>query len=219
VDKFELVIGNKAYSGWSLRPWLVLKHADIQFTETRIALYLPGSKEQLLRHSPVGKVPVLKHGALSVWESLAICEYLAERFPEARLWPMDPAARALARTFSTEMQSGFGAIRNALSFNCRAHGRRVPISPEVQQELMRVQALWRGCRETHGSGGPWLFGHFTIADAMFAPMTLRFATYGIPLDAPSQAYVDTVRDDPPVREWIAAAEQENEVIEYAEVGR
>jgi glutathione S-transferase len=219
VDKLELVIGNKAYSSWSLRPWLVLKHLGVAFTEARVPLYVHGYKAELLKHGPSGKVPILKHGSVTVWDSLAICEYLAELFPNAGLWPVDGVARALARAASAEMHSGFTAIRDAMPFNCRAKGRRVPITAEIQKEIDRVLALWRSCREAHGRGGPWLFGRFTIVDAMYVPVALRFVTYTVPLDVVGQAYADASLNHAPVREWIAAAEHETEVMISNEVGR
>ncbi|HEY4126494.1 MAG TPA: glutathione S-transferase family protein [Gammaproteobacteria bacterium] len=219
MDKFELIIGNKAYSSWSLRPWLALKHADADFTETRVPLYVHGYKEELLKYAPSGKVPVLKHGAVTVWDSLAICEYLAELFPQAQLWPEDPAVRALARAVSAEMHSGFTAIRGAMPFNCRARGRHVPIDADIQKEIDRVLALWRDCRAQHGKGGPWLFGRFSIADAMFIPVASRFVTYSVPLDTVAQIYADTALEHPAVREWFTAAQQETEVMISNEVGR
>jgi glutathione S-transferase len=219
LDKFELIIGNKAYSSWSLRPWLALKHADAAFTETRVPLYVHGYKEELLKYAPSGKVPILKHGVVTVWDSLAICEYLAELFPKAELWPHDPAVRALARAVSAEMHSGFSGIRSAMPFNCRARGRHVPITAEIQKEIDRVLALWRDCREQHGKGGPWLFGRFSIADAMFIPVASRFVTYSVPLDTVAQIYADTALEHPAVREWFAAAQQETEVMISNEVGR
>jgi glutathione S-transferase len=219
MDKFELVIGNKAYSSWSLRPWLALKHAGVAFTETRVPLYVHGYKEELLKYAPSGKVPVLKHGAVTVWDSLAICEYLAELLPAADLWPSDAAVRALARSISAEMHSGFTAIRSAMPYNCRARDRHVPINAEIQKEIDRVQALWRDCRTQHGKGGPWLFGRFSIADAMYIPVAGRFITYSVPLDPVSQAYADAALGHPAVQEWTAAAMQETEVMISNEVGR
>jgi len=219
MDRLELVIGNKTYSGWSLRPWLALKHAGARFDEHRIALYVAGSKERLLQHSPAGKVPVLKQGPITVWDSLAICEYVAEQFPAAELWPAGSADRAHARSICAEMHSGFTAIRNAMPFNCRAVGRHVPITPDVRSEIDRLQALWQECRTGYGKGGPWLFGQFTIADAMYAPVALRFITYGVTLKGAAQTYVETVQGDLPVKEWIVSAESETEVMEDNEVGR
>lgn len=219
MGKFKLVIGNKAYSSWSLRPWLVLKQMGVAFTETRVPLYVHGYKEELLKYGPSGKVPILKHDAVTVWESLAICEYLAEIFPEAELWPKPAEARALARSVSTEMHSGFPAIRGAMPFNCRARDRKVPITAEIQKEIDRVQALWRDCRAQYGKGGPWLFGRFSIADAMYIPVAGRFITYSVPLDTVARAYADAALDHPAVREWFADAMQETEVMISNEVGR
>ncbi len=219
MGKFELVIGNKAYSSWSLRPWLVLRHLGLDFTEIRVPLYVHGYKEELLKYAPSGKVPILRHGAVTVWDSLSICEYLAECFPDAGLWPGDAALRAEARSLSAEMHSGFNAIRSAMPFNCRALGRRVPITAEVQRELDRVLSLWRDCRARHGKAGPWLFGDFSIADAMYVPVALRFLTYSVPLDAVTQHYAETAFHHPAVQEWIAAAKQETEVMISNEVGR
>ncbi len=219
MDKFELVIGNKAYSSWSLRPWLVLRHAQVFFTETRVPLYVHGYKEELLKYAPSGKVPVLKHGTVTVWDSLAICEYLAELFPQAALWPQDPSIRALARSISAEMHSGFTAIRGAMPFNCRASGRHVPITAEIQKEIDRVQGLWRDCRAVYGKAGTWLFGDFSVADAMYVPVALRFLTYGVSLDPVAQSYAEMISYDPAVQEWVAAAKQETEVMISNEVGR
>lgn len=218
MDKLELVIGNKAYSSWSLRPWLALKHAGVTFSETRISLYVQGSKKEILRHAGAGKVPILKHGALTVWDSLAICEYLAESFPAARLWPESVAERAEARSISAEMHSGFTGIRSTMPFNCRARDRHVMRTPDVDGEIKRAEEIWNGCRARHQTQGPWLFGRYTIADAMFAPVALRFLTYGVELAGPARDYMDTVEIDPPMQEWIAAAREEREVIESSEVG-
>ena len=221
MDKLTLIVGNKAYSSWSMRPWLALRACEVNFEEIVVPLYVEGYKEALLAHSPAGKVPVLKHGERVIWDSLAICEYLAEQFQKARLWPEDPAARSLARAVSAEMHSGFTAIRSAMPFNCRATGGHVASSPELESEIRRVQDLWRGCREQYGRLGPWLFGRFTVADCMYIPMALRFVTYGAGarLEAPGRAYVDTVLQHPVVQEWIAAARQEPEVIARYEVGK
>lgn len=219
MDTFELIIGNKAYSSWSMRPWLALKHAGAVFSERRIPLYVEGYKQKLLEYGPSGKVPVLRHGTVTVWESLAICEYLAELFPERQLWPADAAVRAHARCISAEMHSGFNALRAAMPFNCRASGRHVSLSPEAQRDVERVQTLWRGCRNAYGKGGPWLLGRFSIADAMYVPVALRFVTYSVSLTPVAREYVDSVRSDPAVREWIAAAMTEAEVMESNEVGK
>jgi glutathione S-transferase len=219
VDKLELIIGNRAYSSWSLRPWLALRQTGAAFSETRIPLYVPGYKEKLLQLAPSGKVPVLKHGTLTIWESLAICEYLAEQFPAAQLWPAAPDVRAEARAVSTEMHAGFMHIRQAMPFNCRVRDRHVQITTEICQGIARATQLWESCRGRHGSAGPWLFGNFSIADAMFIPLALRFVTYNVPLMGRARGYVDTVWEHAPVQEWIMASRAESEVIESNEVGK
>jgi len=219
MQKLTLIVGNKAYSSWSMRPWLALRHAGARFDEIRVPLYTPGYKAELLRLNPAGKVPALKSGDLVIWESLAICEYVAELFPPAKLWPADASERAQARALCTEMHAGFTTIRTAMPFNCRAKGRQVASSAELESEIARVQTIWRECRSAHAKRGPWLFGHFTIADAMFAPVALRFLTYGVQLDGVSGDYVDTVYKDRGVQDWIRAARHEHEVIPSSEVGQ
>jgi glutathione S-transferase len=198
-----LVIGNKKYSTWSLRPWLALRMAGIPFDEVLVPLYEPSSKAALLRHSPAGKVPVLKDGDRLVFGSLAICEYAAELAPSAGLWPADAAARAHARSISAEMHAGFAALRVALPMNLRVKGGRLATPPnaEVQGEIARIGALLDDARARFGAGGPFLFGGFTIADAMFAPVAARFRTYSIALSPRAQAWSDAVLALPPVLEW------------------
>lgn len=207
---YTLVIGNKNYSSWSLRPWLAMRVAGIPFDEIRIPLYLSGSKEQILRYSPAGKVPVLVTPEGTVWESLAILEFLADRHPEATLWPADPVARARARAVSTEMHGGFAALRSNLGMNLRKIFPDHPVTPEVLADIARVQALWNDCLDR--SGGPFLFGTFSNADAMFAPVVTRFLTYSVKTDAASARYLATVRALPAMNEWYAAALQETEVL-------
>jgi glutathione S-transferase len=205
-----LVIGNKNYSSWSLRPWLALRMAGIPFEEVRIPLYVPGARDAILRHSPAGKVPVLRDGDVTVWESLAICEYAAELAPHAGLWPAEPAARAHARAICAEMHAGFVALRSALPMNLRAEGARIALAPEVEADVARVVAIWEECRARFGAGGPLLFGVFTNADAMFAPVVTRFHSYGVALPPAAQAYADAVRALAPMREWTAAGVAEAE---------
>jgi glutathione S-transferase len=212
VAAFTLVVGNKNYSSWSLRPWLAMRQVGIAFDEVVIPLYQQGSKAALLGYSPAGRVPVLLHGDRVVWDSLAIMEYLAEIFPDAALWPRDPAARALARCVSAEMHAGFAALRAGLSMNLREHlpGRRR--SDAVAADIARVTAIWRDCRARFGEAGPFLFGGFSIADAMYAPVATRFRTYAVELDPVSQAYADTILALPAFLEWQAAARKETWVI-------
>jgi len=214
-----IVLGNKNYSSWSLRPWLALRQTGAAFDEIVIPLYRDGSKEQILAHSPAGKVPVLKHGDLTVWESLAICEYLAEAFPAAKLWPADPAVRAVARSVATEMHGGFQALRQNLPMDVtrrHAGGERIA---RAASDIERVMAIWRDCRKRFGEArangqGSFLFGQFTIADAMYAPVVTRFRTYGVTLDAVCQAYADAVLALPAMVEWEKAAAAEPWVIDF-----
>jgi glutathione S-transferase len=199
-----LVVGNKNYSSWSLRPWLAMKVLGIPFREQRVPLYGAGSKEELLRHSPAGKVPVLVDGDLAVWDSLAILETLAERNPG--LWPADAAQRARARSISAEMHSGFANLRNHMSMNVR---RRFPDkgrTPEVLAEIRRIVEIWSACR------GPFLFGAFCAADAMYAPVVLRFRTYEVELPPVCRAYADAVLALPALQEWMRDAERETETL-------
>jgi glutathione S-transferase len=212
MSPFTLVIGNKNYSSWSLRPWLVLKHAGVDFAEVRIPLDTETTRQELLSHSPVAKVPVLHHGDITIWESIAICEYLVEFFPGITLLPKDIKARALARSISAEMHAGFQNLRQNMPMNCRAKFPGKGMGMGVQEDINRITYLWRDCREKFGNGGNMLFSDFTIADAMFAPVVLRFATYGVELDSVCQNYADAILNLPSVREWIEAAKQEKEVI-------
>lgn len=208
MAELTLYIGNKNYSSWSLRPWLALKQAGIPFDEIVVPLYRPESKAAILEFSPSGKVPALQRGELLVWDSLAICEYLAEAFPAARLWPSGPAARAAARSASAEMHSGFQALRAQLPMNVRAHLPGRPLSPEAAAEIARVAALWRDCRSRFATGGDFLFGAFTIADAMYAPVVSRFRTYAVALPPDAQAYRDALLGLPAMQEWAADARAE-----------
>jgi glutathione S-transferase len=215
----KLVIGNKNYSSWSLRPWLLIEHFAIPCEEVRIPLYRPGAREEILRFSPSGHVPVLIDGAVTVWDSLAICEYVAE-LPAARgAWPEDRIRRARARSIAAEMHSGFGALRNTLPMNVRARGRQVPPTPEVTDDVARIVEIWRSCRAASAGDGPWLFGGFGIADAMFAPVAFRFRTYGVACEDAAGEYLATLLTHPAMQRWAAAAATESEVIESSEVGR
>ena len=210
----RLIIGNKNYSSWSLRGWLPLKHLGIAFEEERIALFAPGYKQRILAHSPGGKVPCLIDGAVSVWESLAIGEYLAEKFPALGLWPSDPALRAHARSISAEMHAGFAALRTAMPMNIRSSHPGKGRSPEVDADIARLTAIWNEC--LNRSGGPFLFGAFTFADAMYAPVATRFITYAVALDSNARRYVDHLWNLPAMLEWRAAAEGETEILEEDE---
>lgn len=202
-----LVIGNKKYSSWSMRPWLVLKHLGAPFDEIPCPLYQSDTRDKIRAHSPSGKVPALKHGELTIWDSLAICEYLAELYPSAGLWPADREARAVARSVSAEMHSGFAALRNHYPMNILA-SRPKPSTAEVDADIARIREIWRTTRERYGDGGKFLFGAFTIADAMFAPVVGRFRTYGVTVEGEEVAYAQAVWDHPAVKAWLDGAKAE-----------
>jgi glutathione S-transferase len=207
-----LVIGNKNYSSWSLRPWLLMKVKGIAFDEIRIPLYQQQSKAAILAHSPSGKVPALQDGGVSVWESLAICEYIAERWPQKGCWPQDAAARANARSISAEMHAGFALLRSELPMNCRRAPAPAPSHADgLAQQIERVDHIWSSCREAAPAGG-FLFGDFGIADAMFAPVVIRFTIYRIEVSRLARQYMDSMLALPQLAEWIAAARAETEVL-------
>lgn len=207
-----LIIGNKNYSSWSLRPWLYLKHHGIVFEEIRIPLYREDSHPRIAAYSPAGKVPVLIDGDVTVWDSLAILEYLAERFPTTEGWPAKSSDRAQARSFAAEMHSGFAALRTHCGMNCRRPPAPKVVPEAVLQDVARIGQIWRECLAQHGNDGPWLFGHFTILDAMYAPVVLRFHTYRLEADPAMQEYMNTVLGHPAVVDWIAAGKAETDVI-------
>lgn len=209
-----LIIGNRNYSSWSLRAWLTLSKAEINFDTIRIPLFVDGYDKEIAKYSSAGKVPIYRDGGLTIWDSLAIAEYLAEGLPS--LWPANPARRANARSISAEMHSGFAAIRSAMPMNCRATNKKAKITPDVAAEINRVQQLIEECRSSHSNEGPWLFGSFSIADAMYVPVISRFVTYGVELDPAVCEYTETAMNDPKVAQWYGAAKEEPEVIEMAE---
>lgn len=202
-----LVIGNKNYSSWSLRPWLAMKMHGIAFDEKRIALYTAGSKDEIVRYSPAGKVPILKDAGTVVWDSLAILEYLAERYP--RLWPRDAAERAKARSLAAEMHGGFAKLREHMSMNVRKRYPGKGRTAEVLADIARITAIWAEAK------GPFLFGEFGAADAMYAPVVLRFRTYQV--EGPNREYMDAMLGLPAMREWIEAAEREPQSIASLEM--
>ncbi len=213
---FEIILGNKAHSSWSLRGWLALKLSGVSFDEQVIPLYRPDSKDRLLAHAPAGKVPILCHGELVIWDSLAIAEYLAEIVPEAGLWPADRHVRAHARAIVAEMHAGFEALRNHMPMDLRKRYPSRDWAPAVGQDVARIVQIWTDCRARFGAGGAFLFGQPCYADAAFAPVAARFATYGVELPTAAAAYRDAVMAWPPIQEWIAAAEREPWVIEFPE---
>lgn len=209
MQDYTLVIANKNYSSWSLRGWLMLKATGVPFREIVVPLDQPETRETILRHSPSGKVPVLKHGSIAVWDSLAIGEYLHERHPACRLWPADPEARATARSVSAEMHSSFVDLRRDLPMNIRGRFPGRKSTPATADDIARVVRLWRTCRRQFGEKAAldegYLFGHFSIADAMFAPVATRFRTYDVPVDTDTATYIDRLLSNPAVMEWSAAA--------------
>ena len=213
----HLVIGNKNYSSWSLRPWIALAASGIPFTEEVVPLDQPDTKEKIKRHSAAGRVPVLHHGDITVWESLAILEYLAESFPDAGIWPEGRGARAMARSISSEMHAGFQVLRSTCPMNMRRPKRRLGLPPAAAADVRRIEELWAGCREAHGNGGPFLFGSFTAADAMYAPVVNRFEVYDVPVSRETRAYMEAVMALPAWQGWRKAAMAEPWVIEADEV--
>lgn len=213
----KLVIGNKNYSSWSMRPWLALRATNIPFEEVFISLYTGAAdKQQILDFSRAGKVPVLVDGEVTVWDSLAIIEYVAERFPEKRLWPEHPAHRAHARSVSAEMHSGFAALRNECGMNLHRPIRGVRLSADACANIARVQEIWAECRGRYGQSGPFLFGAFSAADAMFAPVVHRFRTYDIEVTKQTREYMETMMALPAFAEWTKAGLAETIVIEKFE---
>ena len=204
-----LVIGNRNYSSWSLRPWLLLRQFGVEFDEVVLALDTPEFAAQALRHSPTGKVPALRDGELVLWDSLAICEYANERWLGGRGWPAELPQRALARAAAAEMHSGFAALRTQLPMNSRRRPDGYRWDAAAQRDIDRVQALWRSLRRGHGTGGDFLFGGFGIVDAMFAPVAIRFDGYGVALDDTAAAYLQALSALPALRQWRQAAGQES----------
>jgi glutathione S-transferase len=205
---FTLVMGSKRWSSWSLRPWLALKHLGIPFAEIVIPLRRADTKARILEYSPSGKVPVLLDGTTTVWDSLAILDYVDRRFAQGGLWPEEEPALAVARSIAAEMHSGFPAIRRELPMDIGADNPTPALSDVALAEIARVTALWRDARGQFGAGGPFLFGSFTAADAMYAPVVTRFKTYGVAIDGVSHAYCEAVLALPAMRDWYAAVASE-----------
>lgn len=215
----SLVIGNKNYSSWSLRAWLLLTEAGIGFSEQRILLDIDSTAAELARMSPSGRVPVLLLGDEVIWDTLAIAETVAERWPEKELWPTDAAARAHARSISAEMHAGFASLRETMPMNCRAMGRKVSIPDDLAADIDRIFEIWSDCQRRYHSTGDWLFGKFSVADAMYAPIVLRFRTYGVNLPESASAYPERLLNCAAMQNWLAAAESEIEVIRTEETGQ
>lgn len=214
----QLVIGNKNYSSWSLRPWMLLDHFGVEFREIRIPLFTPETPDQLRRYSPSLKVPVLIDEELTVWESIAICEYVNENYLDGKALPSSREARAMCRSFCYEMHAGFHALRNELPMNCRAR-KSLELSEAARQDIARIDALWTQGRRRFVDLGDYLFGKFSLADCMFAPVVMRLQTYGVDLGPESSAYFDFMLENPSLQRWRDAAVAEKEVLSAFEVGR
>ena len=219
MPDMTLIIGNRNYSSWSLRAWLAMRMAGLAFEEIVIPLDQPETGLRIREHSPAGRVPVLHHGDLTIWDSLAICEYAAELAPAALLWPEDWNARAMARSVSAEMHSGFAALRAALPMNMRADRPGIRIPEDVQADIDRVCMIWRESRQAFGGNGRFLFGGFSIADAMYAPVVARFHTYRITGCGAVQDYIEAVRSLPAMQEWAAASAAEPWVLGLEEIDK
>ena len=212
-----LFIGNKNYSSWSMRPWIAMKVAGIPFQEELISLDAPDFKARMTKVSGTGKVPALVDGEIHIWESLAILDYLAESFPEANLWPADPKARAHARAIAAEMHAGFVPLRRHCPMNMWRPPHERALTPEAAADVRRIEFIWTDCRTRFGGGGPFLFGGFGAADAMYAPVVSRFQTYGIDIGPIARAYMNSVQGLPPWHEWQSAAIKEPWVLPQNEV--
>lgn len=217
MAKLHLVIANKNYSSWSLRPWMAMTMVGLPFDESMILLDTPTAKKEIAEHSGAGRLPVLHHGKITVWETLAILEYFAEIFPEKNLWPKSKAARAVARAISNEMHAGFTGLRNACPMNLRRPQKPVVLNDATKADVARIEQIWRECRKTYGKGGKFLFGKFCIADAMFAPVATRFETYAIPVAKDTRAYMDAIMATKAFQTWKAAALKETWIVPHDEV--
>jgi glutathione S-transferase len=217
MSELHLIIGNKNFSSWSLRPWILMTHLGLAFRETIVQLDTPQTKDEISRYCPSGRVPVLRHGELAVWDSLAICEYVAEL--TGRGWPAGREARAVARSVAAEMHAGFANLRAQWPMNAAARNRHTAMTPGLEADIDRVEEIWADCRSRFGKvGGPWLFGEYSIADAMYAPVVLRFNTYGAPLTEVARWYIASALEDPAMQKWLLAAKDETWTVPGYEVG-
>jgi glutathione S-transferase len=216
VTALTLVIGNKNYSSWSMRAWLLLRWLELDFEEIVIPLYRPGSREAVLLHSPTGMVPALRDGDLTIWDSFAIILHLADRAPH--VWPSDAQKRAFIRSACAEMHSGFRALRTAMPHNARARDRTAPRTTELAADIGRVEQIWTEGRRRFGADGPWLAGEFGIGDIMYAPVASRFRTYGVALDSPAAEYGAELLRHPLVERWFAEGADDSVTIPEAEIG-
>lgn len=214
----KLIIGNKNYSSWSLRAWLLLAVNDLPFEEVKITLSTKNTDAEIAKYTDAGTVPVLHDYDMIVWDSLAICEYISEQYLDGQGWPAEAEDRALARSYCAEMHSSFFVLREKMPMNCRAVNRSVPMTAELQEDISRIDTIWTGLRGKHADQGPWLFGKFSIADCMFAPVVFRFMTYNAAVSEASRKYMKNVLDNPKIRFWLEEARKEVETIECEEVG-
>lgn len=215
----KLIIGNRNYSSWSLRPWFLLTENNLKFEEIRIPLYQKDTYTEFAKYTKAAKVPVLHDNELVIWDSLAICEYISEQYLSGKGWPESVGARAEARSCCAEMHSGFFTIREQLPMNCRASDRTVEIGADLQKEIHRMDTLWSELRQKYSHDGKWLFGDFSIADCMFAPVVFRFATYNIEVSEEVKQYMTTVLDNPNIQIWLEQSENEAEIVEESEIGK
>lgn len=212
----RLIVANRNYSSWSLRAWLYLTESGVPFEEIRIPIFTERWEKEILRYNPAGRAPVLLDGDVTVWDSAAIIEYVRRRHPEAIGWPDDEVAQAHALSISYEMHSGFMALRDELPQNIRARNPLDPnrLSPACRAQIERIDEIWSDCREKYGASGEWLFGAFSIADVMYAPVALRFVTYSIPVSARAQEFVKAISDLKSVRDWARCAAAEEETLDF-----
>ncbi len=214
----NLIIGNKNYSTWSLRAWLLLAANNISFEEIRVPLSVDGTHAALKKYSGAARVPVLQDKGVVIWDSLSICEYVSEQYLDGKGWPEDPIDRALARSSCAEMHSGFFELRAKMPMNCRARGRNVVITDELQEEITRIDNMWTELREQYSAKGKWLFGNFSIADCMYAPVVFRFQTYNVEVSEISRAYMNDLLAHSNIKSWLEQAKKEVETIDCEEVG-
>ncbi len=212
MSEFKLVIGNQNYSTWSMRGWLAMKLSGVNFTVEKIWLDQDLDRKQRLAKTPAGRVPALMHGDFCIWDSLAIAEYMAELCPDAPMWPKDLQARARARSIVAEMHSGFAALRSKLPMNCAVQREERDRGPEVAKEVARVIEIWEGCRRDYGSGGNFLFGDYSLADAFYAPVASRFLTYAVRLEGEAKGYAETLLAQPDVQEWVEVGKTEGHIM-------
>ena len=218
MSEIQLVIGNRNYSSWSLRAWLPLSKSGVAFDTVLLPLDTPEFAERIADYSPSGRVPVLWHDGQCIWDSLAIGEYVNEQFAGGALWPHDAASRAMGRSMVAEMHSGFEELRARMPMNCRANGRRIAIDSRLQADLERMWTLWSDALACHADSGGWLLGEYSLADAMFAPVVIRFQGYEVALPEDIRAYCEYALTDPDLKEWLSGAAEETWIVEQDEAG-